>query len=651
MPQTKNFHEGTLTMKYPIQCKNIIDVTKPPYNADNTGKTDVTAILCSVIDDILIREVDGIAESRKLLEDMGSDFVYRGFENRIHYGGITNVIYPEVVPSARIIYFPAGEYLVSDTVSYTIDNLQNIHNSEPFSELCRGIHIMGEGRDRVTIRLLDNSKGFEADSKKPVISLNTRPDACDRQTTNVAQLNTVEDITIDCGKGNEGAVALRFCSNNSGRMENLYLKSQGSYAGIHTAFSAEATVSNVVCIGFRYGMDIPSSHLIPIDECDFSGCTEAGIITYSSHLNIGRVNWGTIPKVVYREGCGVYHFEVSFDTDTIDTCGNNVYADDCPDPLRANHIPKNIRSENPEDWVCVDDFGAVGDGITDSSVAIERAMNSGKPIVIFGDGHYLINNTVKIPATVKTIDFMFCDLYSGGKLIGGELEAAFDISEDSDDILFMENLYTFEQFFGHCRCVKHSAVRDLVLSDFHNQASASYFNSVPGSRVYLDNVASTIGTYSLDCVLNRKEHLPVYAHMIPYEFHGQKVYGRQVNPERADVEVLNDNSRILFDGLKVEGPGVAVKTINGGTTRINIGSCGIGYKHAENAMFETIDSHAVIRGVLFRGINERLDFNTIIKQTDATSTVRVHKTELKDIPCQGKERLNFYCSDDPLNFK
>ena len=63
MPQTKNFHEGTLTMKYPIQCKNIIDVTKPPYNADNTGKTDVTAILCSVIDDILIREVRSVTAS------------------------------------------------------------------------------------------------------------------------------------------------------------------------------------------------------------------------------------------------------------------------------------------------------------------------------------------------------------------------------------------------------------------------------------------------------------------------------------------------------------------------------------------------------------------------------------------------------------
>ena len=51
-----------------------IDVTKPPYCADNTGKTDCTKVLVKVLDDILIREVEayeGTVEKLKRLSDDG----------------------------------------------------------------------------------------------------------------------------------------------------------------------------------------------------------------------------------------------------------------------------------------------------------------------------------------------------------------------------------------------------------------------------------------------------------------------------------------------------------------------------------------------------------------------------------------------------
>ena len=39
--------------RFPTDCAAIIDVTKPPYNIDNTGKTDCTETLCKIIDDVL----------------------------------------------------------------------------------------------------------------------------------------------------------------------------------------------------------------------------------------------------------------------------------------------------------------------------------------------------------------------------------------------------------------------------------------------------------------------------------------------------------------------------------------------------------------------------------------------------------------------
>ena len=79
--------------------------------------------------------------------------------------------------------------------------------------------------------------------------------------------------------------------------------------------------------------------------------------------------------------------------------------------------------------------------------------------------------------------------------------------------------------------------------------------------------------------------------MIPYEFHGQNVVAYNLNPERADVEVLNDASTLKLYGFKVEGPGTAVLTKNGGITEVYGFSAGIGNAKAENALiFDDITS-------------------------------------------------------------
>lgn len=153
-------------MKYPIKCKNIIDVTKAPYLVDNTGKADCTERLCrsvmSNIDDILIREVEGVEETKKKL-----------------------------------------------------------YNA---------------------------------------------PDCCIKERTNVAQMNTIEDLIIDCGSGNPGAVGIRFSASNSGRIENVTLCAQEGYCGIHMAYGAEGSFVNITAEGFDYGVDTFVSSLGVFDD-------------------------------------------------------------------------------------------------------------------------------------------------------------------------------------------------------------------------------------------------------------------------------------------------------------------------------------------------------------------------------------------------
>ena len=588
-------------MKFSKLTETVIDVTKPPYLADNTGKTDCTEILRKVFDDILSREVEGIlaAEKRITGERLDLDEYSIGFENRRWKDGYM-VIYPEFVPDARIIYFPSGTYLVSDTVTYTLTDLQNRYWSKPYSELTRGIHIVGEDMNTTVICLADNSQGFEKGSKKAVVSYTNAAEACVKECSNVSQLNTIEDITIDCGKGNDGAIALRFVSNNSGMVENVRLCSGGSHLGLQLPVATEAVFRNVEINGFEYGVfTSPATSVCIFDGIAFENIKTACVHSDKAIANVFKnIQKDDTPMFLFEEGVGK-QFCFDFEPTVLgETKGNLIYTFD-----KSEDIPSFDFEISQNDVAFVDDYGAVGDGVTECSGAIQAAMKSGKPHVVFGSGHYLVNGKVYIPSTVKTVDFMFCDMFSGGQLISGELDSLFVINEDSEDTLIMKNLYTFEQFYGNFRLIQHDAVRDLYMRNIHTQASATYFNTVGGSKVYIDNGISTTGTYSMDTILARHGYSPVFSKMIPYEFHGQRVLAYNLNPERADVEVLNDGSELVAYGFKVEGPGTAVKTVNGGVTEIYGFSAGIGNAKAENALIydDAISKTTLHGGIAFWG--------------------------------------------------
>ena len=293
-------------MYYPIKTPTIIDVTKPPYCADNSGRLDCTEILCRVFDDVMQREVDGIAAFEKRLLNERTDLVEYciGFESRRWSTGY-NVIFPEYVPDARIIYFPAGTYLVSDTISYTLKNLQNIYLSKPYSELTRGIHLMGEDRDNTVIRLADNSLGFEKGNMKPVVSFTMAARACEVSCSNVSQLNTFTDITVDCGKGNEGAIALRFVANNSGNVENVRFKAEGGAIGLQLACAAEGVFRNIEINGFDLGVHSNASSMCIFDTIDFCNIGTACVNSKRADGHVFReISGDGAPVFKLEEGKG-----------------------------------------------------------------------------------------------------------------------------------------------------------------------------------------------------------------------------------------------------------------------------------------------------------------------------------------------------------
>lgn len=226
--------------------------------------------------------------------------------------------------------------------------------------------------------------------------------------------------------------------------------------------------------------------------------------------------------------------------------------------------------------IVLDEMANEANGKTDCTEAIQKAFNSGKPAVYFGSGHYLVSDSVSVPATVELIDFMYCDFYADEKLRKMKKCGFLIVEEESVNPLCLQNVFAWEKFYGYFRFVKHASHRTLVMRDLQTQCAGMYFNTAEGGKVFIENVACTMGG---------NEFGEDYCTVSPFEFVGQKVWCRQINPERGDIQILNDHSDLWILGMKTETHvgrfgSIAVKTVNGGRTecfgaRSGIGSSGI----------------------------------------------------------------------------
>ncbi len=576
-------------MRYPEHLRVIVDVTKPPYSADNTGRTDCTEALRRAYNDLMLEDIAAFRVTYdKLANAPAGESTYIGFQSR-NTPKKFNVSFSEDLPPAKILYFPKGTYLVSDSIVYQTRESRKYHMDRFYFELNRNIHFEGESREETVIKLQDHSKGFEYGQIRPIISFILRPETIVEHIANNAMLNTLKDLTIDCGVGNPGAVGVKYYANNSGRIENVTVRSSDpthdGFAGLWMTGGCIGAINDVEIDGFDYGVliqhgereiyeritlknqriygfflnqftgvlkDVCNSSNVPTVVCDAASYTTASFLHVEGKISAGG------------------QFVYFGDEDRAEMPVHSLF--DQPTQKSTLGLPildtPTFVYPDLREWVCVNDFGARGDGVTDDTAAIQRALDSGAEVVYFNQGRYLITDEINIPKSVRMINFCYCDMVAGDKLRAGRELGAFVVAEDSDDTLFMINAFTWEKFCGLFHFVRHSAVRDLVLRDVHLQSACVYRNTVAGSRVFLDDVACTTGDFSEWYFYRREGEEPIYASNIPFEFHGQRVWGRNLNPERADLEVLNDGGELLILGIYVEGPGTVVKTVNGGKTEI-----------------------------------------------------------------------------------
>ncbi len=144
----------------------------------------------------------------------------------------------------RVLYFPEGTYLISKSINWS-----NRHSS---GKAAWGFNwIAGQGASKTILRLKD---GVFDDPSKPKSMM-----WCGGFGSADWFHNYVEDLTIDVGENNPGAIALQFYSNNYGAVRNVQLIDRSKKAAIglhlsHRDMNGPLLVQNCDIFGFRVGM-------------------------------------------------------------------------------------------------------------------------------------------------------------------------------------------------------------------------------------------------------------------------------------------------------------------------------------------------------------------------------------------------------------
>ena len=198
------FSVAASEQRYP-NADQVIDVSRPPYSAHGDGVTDDTDALQQAFNDHVGRH--------------------------------------------HVLFFPKGTYLVSRTLTWP----KRWNGRENWGMTM----VRGENRDTTIIRLKDAT--FTDPSKPGAILF------CGGFGSADWFHNYVENLTFDVGRGNPGAIALQFYSNNSGAVRDCrFIATDGSgLVGLdlaHRDMNGPLLVRHCEVIGFQRG--IATSHAV-----------------------------------------------------------------------------------------------------------------------------------------------------------------------------------------------------------------------------------------------------------------------------------------------------------------------------------------------------------------------------------------------------
>ena len=137
----------------------------------------------------------------------------------------------------------------------------------------------------------------------------------------------------------------------------------------------------------------------------------------------------------------------------------------------------------------------------------------------------------------------------------------FEIKGDGELLLIEQILTGADDQPKPTPIFKNTSSRDIVLRNILILEGQAYVNTGSG-KLYLEDFSATSLRYWGGSAQ------PVASAIPQFDFGGQTVWARQLNPEQKDLNILNDGGSLWILGMKNEEDGTQIKTINGGKTEL-----------------------------------------------------------------------------------
>jgi hypothetical protein len=500
----------------------------------------------------------------------------------------STVHHPQTGP--RIIFFPAGTYLVSRPLIEK--DLKSQWNSL--------LTLQGENRATTKIRLKDNSPLYQNPSAPAQIlvfaSQHGKPDG----GGNAAFDNNIFDMTIDVGRGNSGAVALDFLGNNYCALRNVTLQSSDpNHSGaIGLALLRYATgpclMKNVVINGFDYGIKIANNeYSLTFEDLTLLNQKRYGIYNASNVLSLRHLfSANSVPAIHNQNPAGLITLigailqAGSSQSSAIENQGT-LYARDVSSSGYNSALPGQgstiteydsgpvvtqfggktsslnlpveetpyFEDSSQSDWKSVTAYGADPRGLADSSAAIQAAIDSGASTVYFPTGVYAINRTILVRGKVRMLEGFNSSLNPAGEMFSrGDSPAPLLKIETGEADVTLDH-FRMGAFYAHPApgvvFVEQDSTRPLVLRD-------SLIGGLPTTIAYQNTDRGT-GTLFVENVA-----------ACPWQIRfPQNVFARQINPEsNRTTKMTNKGGKLWVLGLKTEGTGTNIETEQGGSTEV-----------------------------------------------------------------------------------
>lgn len=462
----------------------------------------------------------------------------------------------------RIVYVPNGTYVISAP-------LLKRYASGGYAS---GLILLGESRDHTILRLPDHAPGY-GDPARPQAVVFTTSKLHDGTATsggkdynglgegNDAYMNFIENMTIDVGTGNPGAIAIDYLGNNLGAVRNVTLKAPPGSGAVGLSmirkWPGPVIVRDVTVSGFDVGISTAQTEYgLTFEHIRLEGQRTAALKNDQNALAIrdldlsspgaaivnsgakgflaiegGRASAADPAALIRNEGqVTLRDFTLAGGPVSGVLQGNGWQSIPAAGWRPALEDPPAESAIPPTQWASPTRFGAA-DG-ADATDALRQAMASGASVIYLPHGTYFIHDAIDIPPTVRRIVGMNSTVRVAAVRLPAfsRTSGMFRVATDGPP-LSIERMTFDNDNQGQQLGLEHSGPRDLTVRDVVSAGVTLIDRKAGGGRLFLEDVCC--GQMLLAG--------------------NQPVSARQFDTEGGNVRITNRGSPLAILGLKTEG--------------------------------------------------------------------------------------------------